>query len=93
MTGDRGVAELAGQRGVRKVARTPLQIARLDARNDDVVDADARDLDAGECVAVLQRRQVLLLDGNHCLGRWWGLDRRGDHRVVGRVGGVAARLV
>ena len=60
MARDRGVAQLAGQRGLRVVARALLEIALLHAGDDDPVDVDTGDLEAGHRVALAECRNVLL---------------------------------
>ncbi len=101
--GDGGVAELAGQRGVGVVAGTLLQVGLLDTRDDVVVDADGRDLEPGDHVALLERRQVLRLRRYRRRGRRrrvrtraWLLapSRRGEGRPCrGSTGTVVAGSV
>ena len=73
--GDRGVAVLARQRRLLVVARSLLQLVHTDTGNHDLVDADSRDLQAGDGVA----------DGEVRPGRGWGGGRcgRGRSAVVG----------
>ena len=79
--GDGGVAELAGQRCLGVVAGTLLEVGLLDTGDHVVVDADRRDLEPGDHVALLERRQVLRL-GRYRRG---GGGRRGRGRAGASV--------
>ena len=70
MPGDGRVAELARHRRAGVVARSLLQVRRVDAGDDDSVEADRRDLDAGDGVALVER---------------WDRDRHRDRGRAGRA--------
>src|SRR5690606_26452902 len=77
--GDGGVAGLAGERAVLVVARPTLEVVQAHYLDDDLVDADVRDPDAGDGVALGRQRW-----------RWGRLGRGGGRARVGRrVDGLA----
>jgi hypothetical protein len=102
VTGDRRVAELARHRRVRIVAGSLLQVVLLHPGDHDLVDADGRQLETGDRVALGDWWQAG--DRHRLPRRWWrgsnpsaasrpGVDcvsrrwRGGRRRVDGRCGG------